>query len=61
MVEHFSLNPTFRLWKKIVFSTILSEKLSEYIKLMKIAMAQMLRSFENEKTFYNLLLIKNKL
>ncbi len=37
MDEHSMLNLMTRLWMKIKFSSILSEKLSEYNKLAEIA------------------------
>jgi hypothetical protein len=42
MTEHSKLNPMTRLWMRIDFSSILSEKLNEYNKLADIAMVQVL-------------------
>jgi hypothetical protein len=38
MAKHLELNPVTRLWMKINSSSILSGKLSEYNKLVEIAM-----------------------
>ncbi len=49
-------------WKKINSSTILNEKLVEYIKLMKIVIVQVLKFVKDGRTFNNLsMFMKNKL
>jgi hypothetical protein len=52
MVEHFGLNAMIGLWLRIIFSPILSEKISQYNKLVKIAMVQI--HWEDEITFNNI-------
>ncbi len=52
-------NLVFRLWMKISSSPIQICKLSEYKKLVEIAIIQVLGSAEDERNFINLTLMKN--
>jgi hypothetical protein len=62
MVIHYNLNLMSISWKKINSSTILNEKLVEYIKLMKIVIVQVLKFVEDGRTFNNLsMFMRNKL
>jgi hypothetical protein len=61
VVKHYGLNLISRLWKRISSCTILGEKFNEYMKLAYISMIQVLRFVEDEKTFSNVLFMKNKL
>lgn len=49
MAEHLELNPMIKLWMRINYSPILSEKFSEYNNLAKIVMVQVFGSIEDEK------------
>jgi transcriptional antiterminator len=55
------VNLVIRMWLKIQFSPLLILKLSEYIKVVEIAMVQIFGLVEDERTFNNLAFMKNKL
>ncbi len=55
------MKPIIRMWLKIQFSPLLVLKLSEYIKVVEIAMVQILGLVEDERTFDNLAFMKSKL
>ncbi len=61
MQESKDVNLVTHMWLKIQFSTLLVEKLSEYMKVVEIAMEMVLGSMEDEKTFNNLAFMKSKL
>ncbi len=48
-----SINPLTKTWKIITNFIILFCEISEYVKLLKIAMVQVLGLVENEKIFNN--------
>ncbi len=52
MCKESSLNPTTRLWHKIITSPILHHKLLEYMKLIEIVVVQVLGFVEDEHTFH---------
>jgi len=55
------INPLTKMWRIISHFTILSPNVSEYVKLTKIAMIQVLGSVEDEQVFNNLDFIKTKI
>jgi len=55
------LNPLTKLWCKVFSFPILNHKLLEYIKLVEIAIVQVLSLDENNQTFNILSFMKNKL
>ena len=61
MAERNDVNRVSRLWFKVAASSILSVKLNEYLKLAELATVHILGSLEDERTFSNLTLMKNKL
>jgi len=61
MVKSFDNNFVSRLWMKIISFPILICKLSEYKKLVEIAMVRVLGFVEDERTFSNLTFMKNRL
>lgn len=61
LAEQNDLNPVTRIWRKVAASTILAHKLSEFMKLVELAVVQILDSTEDERTFSNLSFMKNKL
>jgi hypothetical protein len=61
MVKSSDNNFVSRLWMKIISFPILICKLSEYKKLVEIAMVQVLGFVEDERTFSNLTFMKNRL
>jgi hypothetical protein len=61
MQEPSNVNLVIRMWLKIQFFPLLVLKLSGYIKVVEIAMVQILGSIEDEKTLNNLTFMKSKL
>lgn len=61
LCEDNELNPITRLWWKFSMSTILTHKLFEYMKLVEIAIVQVLRFVENKHTFNMISFMNNKL
>ncbi len=55
------INPLTKMWKIIFQFTIIFRNISDYVKLTKIAMIQMLGSMEDEQVFNNLDFIKTKI
>jgi hypothetical protein len=55
------INPLTKMWKIIFQFTIIFRNISDYVKLTKIAMIQMLGSMEDEQVFSNLDFIKTKI
>jgi hypothetical protein len=55
------MNPIIWMFLKFIFFLILVHKLSKYMKIVKIVMVQMLGLVEDEKTFSNLIFMKNKM
>ncbi len=55
------LNPLTKLWCKVFSFPILNHKLLEYIKLVEIAIVQVLSLDENNQTFNIFSFMKNKL
>jgi len=55
------LNPLTRLWRRIEANGLLRHKLSEYMKVVELAVVTVLGSVEDERTFSTLSFMKNKL
>jgi hypothetical protein len=55
------INPLNKMWKIIFHFTIIFRNISDYVKLTKIAMIQMLGPMEDEQVFNNLDFIKTKI
>ena len=55
------LNPLTRLWRRIEANALLRHKLSEYMKVVELAVVTVLGSVEDERTFSTLSFMKNKL
>ncbi len=54
-----SINPLTKMWKIITNFIILFCKILKYVKLVEIAMIQMLGLVEDEKVFNNLIFFKS--
>ena len=61
MTRDLPLNPLTRLWRRLEASGLLRHKLSEYLKIVELAVVAVLRSVEDERTFSTLSFMKNKL
>jgi hypothetical protein len=61
MQKPLDVNSITLMWLKIQLSTLLVLNLNEYIKVVEIAMVKNLGSIEDERTFNNLIFMKNKL
>jgi hypothetical protein len=61
MTGDLSLNPLTRLWRRIEASGLLRQKLSEFMKVVELAVVTVLGSVEDERTFSTLSFMKNKL
>ncbi len=59
--EPSNVNLVTRMWLKIQSFPLLVLKLSEYIKVVEIAMVQVLGLIEDERIFNNLVFMKTKL
>ncbi len=59
--EPSNVNLVTRMWLKIQSFPLLVLKLSEYIKVVEIAMVQVLGLIEDERTFNNLVFMKSKM
>ena len=55
------LNPLTRLWRRLEASGLLRHKLSEYLKVVEMAVVTVLGSVEDKRTFSILSFMKNKL
>ena len=55
------LNPLTRLWRRIEANALLRNKLSEYMKIVELAVVTVLGSVEDERTFSTLSFMKNRL
>lgn len=55
------LNPLTRLWRRLEASGLLRHKLSEYLKVVEMAVVIVLGNVEDERTFSTLSFMKNKL
>ena len=55
------VNPLTRLWRRIEANGLLRNKLSEYMKIVELAVVTVLGSVEDERTFSTLSFMKNRL
>ena len=55
------VNPLTRLWRRIEANGLLRNKLSEYLKIVELAVVTVLGSVEDERTFSTLSFMKNRL
>jgi hypothetical protein len=61
MREKSLVNLVMRLWTKISFFLILKHKLSKFMKLVEIVCVQVLGFVEDERCFFVMAFMKNKL
>jgi hypothetical protein len=61
MVEPFDINIMTKLWVTINNNDLITQQLSEYLKLVEIVMMSMLRFTKDEWTFSTLAFMRNKL
>ena len=61
MEEPWNRNPLTKLWQKVSQNTLMTQRLSEFIKVAEIAVMAMLGSVEDESTFSILGFMKSKL
>jgi hypothetical protein len=57
----YDQNPVSKLWQKLGCNGLLLSKLSEFMRLAKIAITTVLGSVEDERTFSSLKFIKSRL
>jgi hypothetical protein len=55
------MNPMTWLWRFLAFLQTIAHKVPKYLKLVKIAMVQVIGLVEHERCFNNLNFIKSKL
>ncbi len=60
MLPQNDVNPTTRLWERIVPNGILNHKLFKWFKMAKLCNVIMLGNMEDECTFSNLAFMKTK-
>jgi len=53
MKEPHDLNPITKLWWNLTLSQILIFKILKYIKVVEIAIAKLIKSGKNERSFYH--------
>ena len=61
MIGDLPLNPLTRLWRRVEASGLLWRKLSEFLKVVELAVVAVLGSVEDERTFSTFSFMKNKL
>jgi hypothetical protein len=61
MEEPRDRNPPTKLWQKVSQNTLMTQRLSEFIKMAEIAVTAVLGSVEDERTFSTLAFMKSKL
>ncbi len=61
MNQPLTLNPLFQLWKKLSFNALFCAHFSECLKVVELAMVQIMGSMEDEKTFFTLTFMKTRL
>ena len=61
MAEPKDANPITKLWQKVGTNGLLLNRLSEFIKVVEIAITAVLGNVEDERIFLNLAFIKLKL
>ena len=55
------VNPLTRLWRMLDANNALAKSISEYVKLVEIAMIHVLGSIEDERCFFPLSFLKDRL
>jgi hypothetical protein len=61
MDQPLDLNPLFRLWKKFSYNALLCAHFSEFIKVRKLVVIQIMGFVKDERTFSTLTFMKTKL
>ncbi len=61
MEQPMDLNLVFKLWKKLTSNALLCAHLSKFIKVVELAMVQIMRFVEGERTFLTLTFMKTRL
>jgi hypothetical protein len=61
MVEPFDINPVTKLWVTINNNALLTQGLSEYLKLVENVVVSMFKWVKDEETFFSLAFMKDKL
>jgi hypothetical protein len=61
MQKPFDINPHTKLWRTLSSSQILEHQILEYIKLVELAIVQVIGLVKDEKCFFALTFMKNKL
>jgi hypothetical protein len=61
MDQPMDLNPMFIVWRKISSNALLCAQPSEFIKVAKLAMVQIMEYVEDERTFSTLIFMKTRL
>jgi hypothetical protein len=61
MVPPFDTNPLTMMWHLVITSQILVSNFLEYIKLVELAMVQIIGNMEDEKCLLTLVFMKSKL
>jgi hypothetical protein len=61
MAEPFDTNPVTKLWVTINNNALLTQQLSEYLKLAEIMIVLVLESIEDKRTFSTFAFMKDKL
>lgn len=61
MEEPWDRNPLTKLWQKVSQNILMAQRLSEFIKVVEIAITTVLGNTEEERTFSALSFMKSKL
>jgi len=61
MTPPFDLNPLTKMWCVVTTFRVLSFSFSKYVKLVELAMVQMVGRVEDERCFFTLAFMKSKL
>jgi len=57
----FDLNPLTKMWCLVTTFRVLSFSFLEYVKLVELAMVQIVGNMEDERCFFTLTFMKSKL
>jgi hypothetical protein len=61
MTLAFDLNPLTKMWHLVTTSQVLSFNFPKYVKLIELAMVQIVGNVEDERCFFTLTFMKSKL
>jgi hypothetical protein len=61
MGHPYTMNNMTQLWDFLVFSQMIANKISEYVKLVEIVMVQMIGFIHTKRCFNNMNFINSKL